>query len=76
MSSSIRGGFVRYISQYMQQMPIATTTREKKDLILAIVQKILNAPDSPNVPKLEAEIDQMIYKLYNLTPDEIKIVEG
>lgn len=76
LSSSIRGGFVRYISQYMQQMPIVTATREKKDLILAIVQKILNAPDSPNVPKLEAEIDQMLYKLYDLTPVEIAIVEG
>ena len=24
----------------------------------------------------EKTIDQMVYKLYNLTPDEIKIVEG
>jgi hypothetical protein len=25
---------------------------------------------------LEAEIDQLVYKLYNLTPAEIAIVEG
>jgi hypothetical protein len=25
---------------------------------------------------LEKQIDQMIYKLYNLTPEEIAIVEG
>jgi hypothetical protein len=25
---------------------------------------------------LECEIDQMVYKLYNLTPEEIAIVEG
>ncbi len=75
LSSSIRGGFVRYISQYMQQMPIATATEEQKDSILTVVQKILSAPDSSNVPMLEAEIDQMVYQLYNLTPEEIAIVE-
>ena len=25
---------------------------------------------------LEAEVDQLVYKLYDLTPEEIKIVEG
>jgi hypothetical protein len=25
---------------------------------------------------LEAEIDRLVYKLYNLTPDEVDIVEG
>jgi type II restriction/modification system DNA methylase subunit YeeA len=32
------------------------------------IQKEINETDK--------EIDQMVYKLYNLTEDEIKIVEG
>jgi hypothetical protein len=28
------------------------------------------------VKKLEEQIDQMVYNLYGLTPDEIAIVEG
>ncbi len=28
------------------------------------------------VQKTDAEIDQLVYKLYNLTPEEIKIIEG
>lgn len=32
-------------------------------------------PDSPNVPRLEAEINNLVYKLYDLTPEEVKIVE-
>jgi hypothetical protein len=28
------------------------------------------------ISDLEAEIDQLIYKLYNLTPAEVDIVEG
>jgi hypothetical protein len=26
--------------------------------------------------ELESQIDQLVYQLYNLTPDEIKIIEG
>jgi hypothetical protein len=29
-----------------------------------------------SVKPLEKEIDQFVYKLYDLTPEEIKIVEG
>jgi len=29
-----------------------------------------------NILKLENQIDQLVYQLYNLTPDEIKIIEG
>jgi hypothetical protein len=29
-----------------------------------------------NVSAVEAEIDQLVYKLYNLTPEEAAIVEG
>jgi len=28
------------------------------------------------IDRLDAEIDQMVYALYGLTPDEIAIVEG
>ena len=34
------------------------------------------APDSPEVPNLEKEIDALVYDLYGLTPDEIAIVES
>lgn len=31
---------------------------------------------SPEVPRLEAEIDRLVYALYNLTDEEIALVEG
>ena len=37
---------------------------------------ILDNPDSPDVPRLEKEIDKLVYDLYDLTPEEIAIVEG
>jgi hypothetical protein len=33
-------------------------------------------PDNPTAPRLEAEIKNLVYKLYDLTPEEIKIVES
>ena len=54
--------------------------------IIQLVDKILNItrtedyPQNPQkqakVKAIEAEIDQLVYNLYDLTPEEIKIVEG
>jgi hypothetical protein len=35
-----------------------------------------NADGSSTVKEYERQIDQMVYKLYSLTDEEIKIVEG
>ena len=42
------------------------------DLILAAKAKAADA----DVSELEPEIDELVYPLYALTPEEIKIVEG
>ena len=51
---------------------------EQKVLIGKIVNQILDAkhtnPDT-DVSELENEIDQIVYLLYDLTPEEIAIVE-
>ncbi len=47
--------------------------------ITAIVDKILNAKKSDpkaDTTALETEIDQLVYQLYELTAEEIKIIEG
>jgi hypothetical protein len=41
-----------------------------------LAQTIHANHDSTEVPRLEKEIARPVYKLYNLTPDEIAIVEG
>jgi len=76
VSPMIQGGFVRFISQYMEQLPIPTATDTHKAPIIERVQKILANPDSPDVPCLEAEIDNLVYNLYDLTTEEIALVEG
>lgn len=46
--------------------------------IIAIVDQILSikkSDSSADTTALESKIDQLVYKLYNLTDEEIKIVE-
>jgi adenine-specific DNA-methyltransferase len=70
------GGFLEYKPMYVGTVPVKPATDNQKAPIIERVKQILANPDSPDVQRLEAEINQMVYKLYDLTPDEIAIVEG
>jgi len=72
----LEDGRLRFFSQYMEQVPIPSATAAQKSPIIERVRKILADPDSPAVPRLESEIDQLIYTLYDLNPQEINIVES
>jgi len=68
------GGFLEYKPMYVGTVPVFTASDEQKTSVIELVQTILANPESPDVPRLEKEIDQLVYKLYNLTPEEIEIV--
>ncbi|KAF0127735.1 MAG: hypothetical protein FD189_281 [Elusimicrobia bacterium] len=75
-STQIRGGFVRFIAQYVSQIPVPQMDGHSKR-IETLADKILAAKrtnPAADVSALEGEINQHVYKLYNLTPEEIKIV--
>ncbi len=76
ISSTIRGGFVRFIAQYMETIPISPATDAQKVPIIKLVQTILADPDSPAVQRQEAEIDRLVYELYGLNDADIAIVEN
>ncbi|MDY6895385.1 MAG: TaqI-like C-terminal specificity domain-containing protein, partial [Thermotogota bacterium] len=81
------GGYMRYRSKFLENLPvpekIETVYAEK---INTIVDKILfitkdydylqNQQKQARAKELEREIDQLVYKLYELTEEEIRIVEG
>jgi adenine-specific DNA-methyltransferase len=77
-------------NQYVERLPIPKITPQNANLankienlvnqILAITSKETYNPkadtaDNRKVKALECQIDQLVYKLYGLTPEEIKIVE-
>lgn len=63
-----------------QNQPLVSQIESLVDQILAITSKNSydpkgNTEDNKKVKELEHQIDQLVYKLYDLTPEEIKIVE-
>lgn len=52
---------------------------EKQEPVERLVDKILTAKQrdpEADTSALEREIDQLVYTLYGLTPEEIQIIEG
>ena len=63
----------------IRDFPIAKIPRGQQEPLIILVDKILEAKRTdPNadVSSVENEIDNLVYALYNLTEDEIAIVEG
>ena len=64
---------------HVVQLPIPQTTAEQQKPIIDLVDKILSAKKAnpqADTSKEEAEIDRLVYALYGLSEDEIKVVEG
>jgi hypothetical protein len=79
LTSTIRGGYLRFIRQYLAQIPILESSKEVREKIEELVSQIIEIKkQSPieNTSTLEAEIDQLVYEMYGLSEEEIRIVEG
>ena len=62
----------------IKNIPFPKVTKIKQEPIISVVEKILNIKKSiPNADTsaLEHQIDELVYQLYNLTPEEIAIIE-
>ncbi|WQY53818.1 Eco57I restriction-modification methylase domain-containing protein [Helicobacter pylori] len=66
----------------LETLPIPQITKSNKptaDKIIVLVDKILKSKEKDpkaNTQKLEKEIDALVYRFYNLTDEEIKIIEN
>jgi adenine-specific DNA-methyltransferase len=74
-----------FYPDHMKSLPVKILEENKQKLFIDLVDKILAITcrpgyDPKNLPEeqkeLEKQIDQLVYNLYGLTPEEIKIVEG
>ncbi|WP_324685226.1 class I SAM-dependent DNA methyltransferase [Helicobacter pylori] len=71
----------RYKKAFIERLPIPKITPQNQELahkITDCAKQILKAKEKDpkaNTQKLEKEIDALVYQLYNLTDEEIKIIE-
>ncbi len=75
------GAYRNYKYNIMELPMVKITAKNKKiaDKIIVLVDKILQAKEKDpkaNTQKLEKEIDALVYQLYHLTDEEIKIIEN
>lgn len=96
ISPKYRGGYLRFIYQYLIQLPIRTIDFSnsedvaKHDKIVSLVEQMLEMNKKLDNSKLgsekeiikrrieatDAEINRLVYQLYELNEEEIKIIEG
>ena len=72
-------GYFELSTSFLEEFPFIRKENIGKINLLDIVSKILAIKKSnpnANIVTLENEIDKLVYKLYDLTEDEIRIVEG
>jgi len=64
-------------AEYVKQVRIPNATNEQKSQMETLVNMVLDSKkNNEDTIGIEREIDQLVYQLYGLTEDEIKIVEG
>ncbi|HEB9316576.1 TPA: Eco57I restriction-modification methylase domain-containing protein [Campylobacter coli] len=72
----------RYKKAFLEKLPIPKINSKNQkiaDELVNSVDEILKAKEqdkNANTQELENKINSLVYKLYNLTEDEIKIIEG
>jgi len=67
------GGRLEFKAMYMKKLPLPQFKGEVQDEITAIVKEIESGKTGAQA---EDKLNELIYKLYDLTDEEIKIVEG
>ncbi|MFP6082056.1 Eco57I restriction-modification methylase domain-containing protein [Helicobacter pylori] len=78
----MQGGAFGFDTLSVETLPIPQITKSNKptaDKIIALVDKILQIKEKDpkaNTQRSEKEIDALVYQLYNLTDEEIKIIEN
>ena len=71
-STQMRGGWLSFESRYIKNipMPVKLESKELEELVLKAIET------HPLDDDIKNQIDHLVYELYGLTEEEIKIVEG
>jgi len=96
ISPFVRGGFYRYKTRYIEQLPIPTidfsnsAEKAQHDKLVALVDNMLELQKKYHDARMErdkelyerqmkivdAQVDRLVYDLYGLAEEEVKVVEG
>jgi very-short-patch-repair endonuclease len=72
--SAIQNGY-QLIWKYLGAIPIALSGQEYRAMISTLVEKMINADSTDLKKQMAVEIDQVVYELFDLTEEEVAIIE-
>jgi replication-associated recombination protein RarA len=78
IASSKQGGFFEFKPMYVSQIPIHNLTEYQKESLEKLVKKCLDYKKSDpkaDTSELEKEIDNLVYKLYQLRYNEVRMID-
>ena len=76
ISSAIQNNYLRFIAQYVGQIPIPSVSKPEQNAIEKVVEQLLAVQgQGAEVAALEAELNGRVYHLFGLTPAEIRLIE-
>ena len=73
----LNGGAFGFDTPSVKELPILINPKYEQEVIL-IVKKIIEIKQnniSADIIELQQELDNLVYKIYDITPEEIKIIE-
>ncbi len=74
-------GYMEYKKMFVERIPIPKKTEQNRPLVIQVenlVDQILAAKtkdQNTDITKLESQINKLVYQLYELNTEEIKIIE-
>ena len=75
-TTHMSGGYIRYDIPYLEQLPIPVMSNLNKLKLVNKVNEILKLINlNINSSNLQQEINNMVYKLYNLTFDVVTLID-
>ena len=72
--TSIQNGY-QLIWEYFSKFLLPPMTDAQRDTLAALARERMDCAE-PRASALDAEIDALVYELYDLTAEEIAVVEG
>lgn len=69
-----QNGFYEFKPMYVGPLPIPEISDKDKEQLTLLTTKATNSEDS-TLTAIEEEINQIVYQLFDLTPDEIQLIE-
>ena len=71
------GGAWRHYKYNLEEMTIPEVDKKTEIKIVGLVDKVIEGKkNNIDTRELEEEIDKIVYELYDLSNEEIKIIEG